>query len=362
MSSSTTSSEEPAIPQSESSLVFSFSNLFCFLTGLFLLLAFCLLPWFAANGVCDNSYPCNFSAQVHTDGYTGLQLVREGVIANQALTLQPNFPTVSGSTDTIVPPDDQFNPPLLWILPIVSLILLAIPLVQFFRKQRRSVVESWLLVVAFSVSILIELLYLFSTFSALASTKHAISQVDFFFQFHTYPALGFWFALLLTVYGGILTRWAAREEASSGVARRRLAHYESWEWVGTSSTRETYSTYRLRLNRPEQRTIQIPIVCPRCGASFTLSIASWRDDWLYHRLPATIILSALTMLVLVYIQQTQYGINNADFTNFTYTTATFFAVIVFSTIVVSVGQRFDGINLGSLSSGERPAGKHRLFY
>jgi hypothetical protein len=279
------------------------SSLFSILTGLLLLLTFCFLPWFASsiscNLVCD---PTNASVELSPDAPPGLTVAGAGVaIAHLTFLAEPTLSEPTPVPTTIAPiPQDQFRLPLLWILPGMSFLLLLLPLVSLFKRRKFARVRAGVTLLAFCVSLFIELFYLVSTFSAFPLTKnalnHAASLSGGTITLSTFPVLGYWLALLLTLVGGTFTLWAALERRSQQrTLTRRLAHLE--HTFATGGYRSyIYRTFPFRVTRPERGAINTVHTCPLCGKTLTLHTASEQRNWLYRSLIAIGLIASLLLI------------------------------------------------------------------
>lgn len=286
------------------------SNLFSILTGLLLLLTFSFLPWFAISISCNNA--CNSSdasVKLHPDAPSGLTLARDGVVI-APITFLSEATLVPTTVDSIQ--QDQFRLPLLWILPGMSFLLLLLPLVALFESLKLALVRAGVTLLAFCVSLFIELFYLANTFLAFPLTKNALAldpaaSTDLgTITLSTFPIIGFWLALLLTLVGGTFTLGAARWPQRT--LMRRLAHLEYMTGRGRYRT-YMYSFFPFSVTRPERGAIRTFITCPRCGKVLTLHAASHQRTWLYRSLVA-LALIASTLLTIFFIQQASLDVGS----------------------------------------------------
>jgi hypothetical protein len=156
--------------------------------GLALILCFFLLPWFSL-GLSDNSPKVpNGGALMNVPGTT---------IAGSGISMHVFILNNDGSSGRTV--DDSFAFPLLWALPVVGLIQLALAFLLFKDK----IIPSWLAIsirASFGLAFLLELIYFgASYFASFTQVKGAGGQIG------TLPGTGLWISLLLTIVTGIIT-------------------------------------------------------------------------------------------------------------------------------------------------------------
>jgi len=293
----------------------SYSSLFCLLTGVLLLLAFCFLPWLTTIVGCDGS--CDGAALLQPANPTGLTLATGGVTTHEvAVRYIPFFASYGSnmvSLHTPPLPESQLSLPLLWIFPIVSLLILLIPFTPLLRRGSRRPQGNFrdhILRVALPIAVLVELFYIASLSSAFSATSDALAHATIAapdgeevppLTLFTLPGLGFWFALLITLLGGMYILWARREERRANLAPMySLRHVDSVTKVGYRSYLTTYRLHPLNnITRPQRGTGKTPLICPFCRSSFTLHVRSKRTLWLYRSLLAAGMIAFLLLLIFL---------------------------------------------------------------
>ena len=276
------------------------------LTGL-VLLASLFLPWFGAGIICNNSSEeCSTSAMLGFDNHSGFTLAVSSVTA-QSITVSPGY---SEPSSVSFSDQDAFSFPLLWGLIGVSLVLLLVPLLQRLGG-RLARWKPWVVLPAWIIGSLIELIYLFSAFTALPQSKDSfagtappsLTGIDDSFSLLTFPTFGYWVGLLATLVGLGLYLSAEREASSSqGQLYRRFYHL-NYVTSGYRSKTYHYTTYPIRLIRPISGVTQIPFPCPSCRERINLRVTSlkrkvgYRMGWAIGLLVSTALVSLILQAV-----------------------------------------------------------------
>jgi hypothetical protein len=217
----------------------------------------------------------------------------------------------------------------------------------------------------------VEVFSFVSTFSAFSVAKDALAQINIAapgggtesLTLSTFPGLGLWCTMLITLLGGTFILWAWWEERPTRLAPiHLLGHLESVTRLA-NIRRLTYSLYPVNITRPRHGTSKTPLTCPRCRSSYTLRVTSKRTLWLYRSLLAASLI-AFVLLSIFLFEQTLLALNSSDQSPFLSSLCMIAALLCLIFLIALQ----DGIGLGRpfdrdhrIRRGKRPRGQQVIL-
>lgn len=187
----------------------------CVVAGLILLLSFAF-TWFSGSVACKGSDCARLTNQNSTSTTPGQTTSDNGDRSASGFTL-----AFFGHTNTVNVTDLQTNQKVvesfgfvpLFLALLASLALIGLPLLVAMKKLAAQQGRLFILISA-GVALLIEVIFLFSTFSAFPLTKKNVDEANAFLRlfgggkidatlsYATGPSFGFWLGLLATLAAG----------------------------------------------------------------------------------------------------------------------------------------------------------------
>ncbi len=156
--------------------------------GLAIILFFFVLPWFSTGE------PATLASTANLHGPTNVSAI---TLSTTTLHFSQVVTANDGSGSQVV--SDSYTFPLIWAIPVVGLIQVALALLLLMGR----VLTSWLALairLSFLAAVLFELIYFVSSyFLAFGSIKGAGGQIA------TFPVAGLWLSLLVTVVTTVIT-------------------------------------------------------------------------------------------------------------------------------------------------------------